>query len=227
MRPLRRRDLYWKGSATGQRSRVMSDVYDSSAMPAKPTLYAGADIRRVWYLSEQHRNWCKYFQTELEQIVLRNIANDHNQGRSVMLSRRTVLDVLACSALVTAAGAEPAKKKQESAKKHQHKNGHNLLGAKLKQNGRHQIDKAGQASVSADVNNSKVTAMSANHPQKGNLPARKVKSRQNMAGMEPQLVRVAANAEGAQLAQAIVYTPTPGVSTMGSTCTAIGTRQTW
>src|SRR6266581_5234044 len=39
----------------------MSDVHDSSAMPAKPTLYAGADIRRVWYLSEQHRNWCKYF----------------------------------------------------------------------------------------------------------------------------------------------------------------------
>src|SRR5439155_13803730 len=73
--------------------------------------YAGADIRRVWYLSEQHRNWCKYFQTELEQIELRNIANDHNQGRSVMLSRRTVLDLLACSALVTAAGAEPAKKK--------------------------------------------------------------------------------------------------------------------
>jgi len=184
----------------------MSDVYDSSAMPAKPTLYAGADIRRVWYLSEQHRNWCKYFQTELEQIELRNIANDHNQGRPVMLSRRTVLDLLACSALVTAAGAEPAKKKQESAKKHQHKSGHNLLGAKLRQNGRHQIDKAGQATVSADVSSGKVTAMSANHPQKGNLPARKVKSRQNMAGMEPQRVRVAANAEGAQLAQAIVYT---------------------
>jgi hypothetical protein len=146
------------------------------------------------------------FQTELERIELRNIANDHNQGRSVMLSRRTILDLLACFAFVTAAGAEPAKQKQESAKKHQHKNGHNLLGAKLKQNGRHQIDKAGQATVSADVSNGKVTAMSANHPQKGNLPARKVKSRQNMAGMGPQLVRVAASAESTQLAQAIVYT---------------------
>src|SRR5204862_5952384 len=30
-------------------------------------------------------------------------------------------------------------------------------GGKLKQNGRHQIDKAGQAAVSADVNNGKVT----------------------------------------------------------------------
>src|SRR5262245_35718546 len=123
-----------------------------------------------------------------------------------MLSRRIVLDLLACSALVTAAGAEPAKKKQESAKKHQHKNGHSLLGAKLKQNGRHQIDKAGQATVSAEVNNGKVTAMAANHPHKGNLSARKVKSRQKMAEMEPQRVRLAANVADTQLAQTVVYT---------------------
>src|SRR5215813_2727807 len=121
-----------------------------------------------------------------------------------MLSRRTVLDLLVFCAFVTTAGAEPAKK-QESAKKHQHKNGHGLLGDKLKQNGRHQVDKAGQATVAAEVNNGKVTAMSANHPQKGNLPARKVKSRQKMAGMEPR-IRLAANAENAQLAQAVVYT---------------------
>src|SRR5215510_8054650 len=122
-----------------------------------------------------------------------------------MLSRRTVLDLLVSCAFVTAAGAEPAKK-QESAKKHQHKNGHNLLGDKLKQNGRHQIEKAGQDTVSAEVNNGKVTAMSANHPQNGNLPARKVKSRQKMAEIEPRGVRVAANVESPQLAQTIVYT---------------------
>ena len=122
-----------------------------------------------------------------------------------MLSRRTVLDLLVFFTVVTAAGAEPAKK-QDSAKKHQHKNGQNLLGAKLKQNGRHQIDKAGQATVSAEINNGKVTAMSANHPQKGNLPPRKVKSRQKMAELEPQGVRVAANVEGAQLAQTVIYT---------------------
>ena len=122
-----------------------------------------------------------------------------------MFSRRTILDLLAFCAFATVADAEPAKK-QQPAKKHQHKNGHNLVGAKLKQNGRHQIDKAGQATVSAEVNNGKVTAMSANHPQKGNLPARKVKSRQNMAEMEQQRVHVAANVEDAQLAQAIVYT---------------------
>src|SRR5215471_17872553 len=121
-----------------------------------------------------------------------------------MLSRRTVLDLLVSCAFVTAAGAEPAKK-QESAKKHQHKNGHNLLGDKLKQNGRHQIDKAGQAAVSAEVNNGKVTAMTANHPQKGNLPARKVKSTQKLARIEPERIRVAANTGDVQLAQAAVY----------------------
>jgi hypothetical protein len=79
------------------------------------------------------------------------------------------------------------------AKNPHHKNGHSLLGGKLKQNGRHQIDKAGQATVSADVNNGKVTAMSANHPQKGNLPARKVKSNRKLAHMESARVHVAAN----------------------------------
>ena len=116
-----------------------------------------------------------------------------------MLSRRTVLDLLAFSAFATVANAEPAKK-------HQHKSGHSLLGAKLKQNGRHQIDKAGQATVSAEVNNGKVTAMAANHPHKGNLSARKVKSRQKMAEMEPQRVRLAANVADTQLAQTVVYT---------------------
>src|SRR5436190_1469990 len=89
--------------------------------------------------------------------------------------RRTEPD---CCAFANVADAEPAKKKQESGKKHQHRNGHTLLGAKLRQNGRHQIDTAGQATVSAQVSNGKVTGMSAGHPQKGNLPARKVKSQQ-------------------------------------------------
>jgi len=115
-----------------------------------------------------------------------------------MLSRRTMLDLMASCIFFTTAGAATAKNPH-------HKNGQSLLGAKLKQNGRHQIDKAGQATVSADVNNGKVTAMSANHPQKGNLPARKVKSAQKLAEMEPKRIHIAANAEDVQLAQATVY----------------------
>ena len=115
-----------------------------------------------------------------------------------MLTRRTTINLLASGLLLVATGAE-------SAKKQHHKNGHNLLGGKLKQNGKHQVDKAGQATVSADVNNGKVTAMSAVHPQKGNLPARKVKSKKKMAEMEPAPVRVAANGEYMQLAQGPIY----------------------
>ena len=114
-----------------------------------------------------------------------------------MFSRRTILNLLA-SCLVVTTGAAIAKNPH-------HKDGHKLLGAKLKQNGRHQVDKAGQAAVSAEVRNGKVTAMSANHPQKGNLPARKVKSRRKLAEMESWRVRVAANAEDLQMVQAEVY----------------------
>ena len=47
--------------------------------------------------------------------------------------------------------------------------------------------------------------MSASHPQKGNLPTRKVKSRQKLAEIEPGYVHTAASAEDVQFAQAIVY----------------------
>jgi hypothetical protein len=115
-----------------------------------------------------------------------------------MLSRRTTLNLLVSCAFVAATGAAIAKNPH-------HKNGHSLLGGKLKQNGRHQVDKAGQATVSAEVNNGKVTGMSASHPQKGNLAARKVKSTRKMAEVDPGRVRVAANADDVQLAQAVVY----------------------
>ena len=75
-----------------------------------------------------------------------------------MFNRRSMLNLLASCVFIPVSAA--------IAKNPHHKNGQSLLGAKLKQNGRHQIDKAGQATVSADVNNGKVTAMSANHPQK-------------------------------------------------------------
>jgi hypothetical protein len=58
------------------------------------------------------------------------------------------------------------------AKNQHHNNGHSLLGAKLSQNGKHEIGKIGNNAVTADVNNKKVVNMSA-----GNLPARKVKLR--------------------------------------------------
>lgn len=122
-----------------------------------------------------------------------------------MLTRRTTLGMFASAALISAAGAEP-KKESASKKKQHHKNGHAFAKGKLKQNGRHEIDKAGDAVVSAEVNNGKVTGMSAARPQKGNLPVRKVKSRKKMAQIDLPRVQLAAAGDNTiQLAQADVY----------------------
>src|SRR5438128_702146 len=94
--------MFWCGSQSPFGHRFGRRAPWSACRDGRAHRSVSAPRSRAW------RNWCKYFQTELEQIELKNIANDHNQGRSAMLSRRTVLDLLACSALATAAGAEPA-----------------------------------------------------------------------------------------------------------------------
>jgi hypothetical protein len=67
---------------------------------------------------------------------------------------------------------------QERGKGHKHaqKNGRNLLGAKLKQNGKHALGKLKNRDVVADVRNGKVANMTA-----GDLTMKRVKTRQKMA----------------------------------------------
>ncbi len=84
------------------------------------------------------------------------------------------------------------------AKNAHHNNGHNLLAAKINQNGKHEIDKIGNNSVVAEVNNKKVVNMSS-----GNLPVRKVKSNKKLAAdVGLGGIKVAANSS-TQLAQVI------------------------
>jgi TRAP-type mannitol/chloroaromatic compound transport system substrate-binding protein len=105
-----------------------------------------------------------------------------------MLNRRALISLVISMAVLVAAGVA-------AAKNHHHNNGHNLLGAKLNQDGRHEIDKAGSATVTAEVRNKKVVNMSA-----GSLPVQKVKSKKKMAGFEN--IQVATNGE-IQLAQVV------------------------
>jgi len=105
-----------------------------------------------------------------------------------MIKRRALLSIVASVSLLVAGGVAVAKNQH-------HSNGHNLLGAKLNQNGKHEIAKIGNNSVTAEVNNKKVANMVA-----GNLPARKVKSEKKMADIEFDHLRVAANGE-IQIAQ--------------------------
>ena len=86
-----------------------------------------------------------------------------------MINRRILLSLTVIASLLVAGGLAVAKNEH-------HNNGHNLLGAKINQNGKHEIGKIGNNSVIAEVNNKKVVNMSA-----GSLPVRKVKSNKKMA----------------------------------------------
>ena len=105
-----------------------------------------------------------------------------------MINRRTLVSLALSASMLIVAGTALAKNAH-------HSDGHNLLGAKLGQNGKHEIGRIGNNAVNAEVNNKKVVGMSA-----GNLPARKVKSNKKMAGLDH--LQIAANGE-IQLAQAV------------------------
>ena len=110
-----------------------------------------------------------------------------------MLNRRHLLTVAAGIGVLSVGGFAFAKGP------HKHMNGPNALGAKLKQNGKHEMGKAGKETVSAEVSNGKVVNMSA-----GSLPVKKVKSKKKMAGLDSGNIKLAANGD-IQLAQVDVY----------------------
>ena len=109
-----------------------------------------------------------------------------------MFNRRILLSALLTAGLV-AGGAVAA------AKPHHHHDAHSLLGAKIHQNGKHEVGKIGNNTVTADVTNNKVANMSA-----GSLPVKKVRSKKKMADVPSGIIPVAASSEF-KLAQADVY----------------------
>lgn len=110
-----------------------------------------------------------------------------------MLNRRFLMAFAVVSTCFFGAG----QMKMALAKNPHHNNGHNLVGAKLNQDGKHEVGKAGKHSVTAEVKNKKVVNMSA-----GTLPVRKVKSNKKMAEIDS--VKLVANGEF-KVAQAEIY----------------------
>lgn len=110
-----------------------------------------------------------------------------------MLSKRTLL-ILAIVSICALGTAQDL-----AAKNSHHSNGHTLLAAKLNQDGKHEVGKIKNNSVTAEVKGKKVVNMSA-----GNLPVQKVKSNKKMADGQIDGIRLAANGE-IQIAQADVY----------------------
>ena len=110
-----------------------------------------------------------------------------------MFNRRGLMAVLALSGVLAVSGIAIAKSP------HKHHSGHEALGAKIKQDGKHEVGKAGKETVHAEVKNGKVVNMTA-----GSLPVKKVKSKKKMAGLVPGNLQLAANGD-IHLVQADVW----------------------
>ena len=104
-----------------------------------------------------------------------------------MIDRRSALTLIASASTLGVPDLALAKEKH-------HHNGNALLGAKIKQNGKHKIHTAGKADVFAEVSNGKVVGISA-----AGMQVKKVKTRQKLAESSGVILA------GMQLVQADVY----------------------
>jgi hypothetical protein len=71
---------------------------------------------------------------------------------------------------------------------HHHKSGHDMLGAKLKQDGKHAVGKFKDKTVTAEVKGGKVHNMTA-----GDMPAKRVRTKMKMASADGLIVPIALN----------------------------------
>ena len=114
--------------------------------------------------------------------------------------RRTLLAALAAFGAMPLAPTVFAQgnSKDKAKKERRHHSGKDKLGAKIKQNGNHVIEKHGNNTVSVDVKDGKVAGMQVKHSKKGDVPVKKYKTTKKMASSNTiQLV-----AYGTMLAQA-------------------------
>ena len=97
-----------------------------------------------------------------------------NRTRRLITASVATFGALALSGGVIAA---PKEKKE----KHHHQNGKQLLGEKIKKNGRHEIDKKGEHTVSVETKGGKIAGLHVKHAKKGELPVKKYKTEKKMA----------------------------------------------
>ena len=113
-------------------------------------------------------------------------------------NRRLVLTALASAGMVAVAG--PA-----FAKKQEHHSGKDLLGNKIKQNGKHVLHKKGPHTVAVDVKEGKVAGMTVTHDTKGNVPVKKYKANKKMAQVDNGLHLVAYNEYAQAYSTGVTY----------------------
>jgi hypothetical protein len=84
-----------------------------------------------------------------------------------------LVGVFAFAAAANAAG--------KTVKKHNHHSGHDMVAAKLKTDGTHQLHKNGKHTVSATVKGGKIAAIHVKHETKGDVAVKKYKTHKKMA----------------------------------------------
>ena len=98
----------------------------------------------------------------------------------------TSVALLGLSAIVGVAGAsdkdpDKGKGKGKGKGKANHKDGKQLLGEKLKKNGKHVLEKKGANTASVDVKDGKITGVKVKHDKKGDVAVTKYKTKTKMA----------------------------------------------
>jgi hypothetical protein len=78
-------------------------------------------------------------------------------------------------------GGKGPEGKEKKAKQHKHQNGKDLLGDKIKKNGRHELQRHGKHTASVDVQDGKIRGVSVKHDEKGEVPVKKYKTNKKMA----------------------------------------------
>lgn len=104
-----------------------------------------------------------------------------NPNRRLFTAGVAALGVSALAGGVMAAGKDDDKAKGKGKGKAKHKNGKQLLGDKIKSNGKHVVETNGPHTVSVDVKDGKIAGMQVKHSKKGELPVTKYKTKTKMA----------------------------------------------
>ena len=97
----------------------------------------------------------------------------------------TSVALLGLSAFVGSVSAsDKGQGKGKGKGKANHKNGKQLLGEKLKKNGKHVLEKKGANTASVDVKDGKIAGVKVKHDKKGDVAVTKYKTSKKMAYVE-------------------------------------------
>ena len=112
------------------------------------------------------------------KIVVKNWRSSMNMNRR---QRILTVVVVLCGLFALGEVAVAATKKN-------HHNGHQLLGAKLKTDGHHQIDKKGHYTTSVETRGGKIAGVHVKHDTKGDIPVKKYKTHKKLAQSDAHIV---------------------------------------